>query len=724
MTEMLNPMPGATPDTLAPARVEEALPEVLSGPWLAALAVPVIAVGRDGSILGANLPAAQALVIDAASLTGRPFAATVVDARHRGGFADVLRHVLAGSTWSGPLPLVTAPEAHLTVTPVEELGQVVGALVTIESVGTDGPGASRIAERLNRLARVATELQAARDVPTVTNIVVSHLADAAGATTASLSVLVDDDTLALIGLRGGTADASARYSSYPADDSTPAGVALRSGGPLLLSGRAMIESRFPTLELSAAGERSLLCLPLRAGARDVGVMTLSFPSVIGADEAELEFYQIMADSCAQAVERVRALEIVEQQHAQLTFLAAASAELASSLDYESTLRNVAQMAVPDLADWCAIALAQDGVLRTIAVAHRDPAKVELALEFQQRYPPDPESEHGSYQVLRTGQSFVVPDVTDEMLVASAQSEEHLAMLRELALRSALTVPLRTDDRVFGTISWVNGETGRRFSADNVPFAEDLGRRAGFAIDNALLHSELREVADRLQEAVRPAALPELPGWELGATYDSAGRASVGGDFYDVIPLHDGRVALVIGDVMGRGVAAAAAMTQIRAALRALVAVDPDPRTLLTRLDLLYERFPSDQLVTLVYALADPDLDQLVLGCAGHPPPLLARADGSADFVRPLDGTILGVGEVARQSVSVPFLPGDSLVMYTDGLLERRGEDPQSSEARLVSTYRSMRPRPEAEDLERLVAEMRDPTRDDDVAVLAVRRVRD
>jgi GAF domain-containing protein len=694
------------------------------GAWLQALPHPVIQLDTDGCILGTNLPAAQLLGITSDALQGQPFATTALPEPAQGGFLDVFRHVMEGRSWGGALPLTTAPEAHLHVAPVEQGGTVIGALVTIESVGRERARTAQVGERLNRLARVATELQAAGNLERLTNIVVSHMADAAGATTASLSVMVDDETFGLLGLRGGTEGAQSRYATYPADDSTPAGVAVRTGRPLLLAGLAAIRSQFPDIELAAPGERSLLCLPLTIEARRIGVMTLSFPGVLDADEAELEFYQIMADSCAQALERIRAVETVAQQHAKLTFLAKASAELASSLDYESTLRSVAELAVPDLADWCAISLAQDGVLRTLAVAHRDPAKVQLALDFQQRYPSDPDAETGGYQVLRTGESLLVPEVTDEMLVQGAKNEEHLAMLRDLALYSGLTVPLKAEGRVLGTISWVNGETGRRFSEDDIPFLEDLARRAGIAIDNALLHSELREVADRLQEAVRPAALPELPGWQLGATYTSAGRASVGGDFYDVIPLSDGRVALAIGDVMGRGVTAAAAMSQIRSALRALVAVDPDPRTVMTRLDLLYERFPSDQLVTLLYALADPDLDQIVMSFAGHPSPIVVRADGTADFVPAPEGTLLGVGASTRQAVAVPFLPGETLFMFTDGLLERRHEDLQESEARLLATYRSLLPEPTSDDLCRLVELMRDPSRDDDVAVLAARRLSD
>ena len=692
--------------------------------WLQALPHPAVRLDIRGCIVALNLPAAQLVGLPPAELHGAPFAATVLTKPAQGGFSDVFRHVLEGRSWTGALPMTTAPEAHLHVAPLEQDGPVSDVLVSIVSIGRDRARTARVGERLNRLARVATELQSAGDLERLTNIVVSHMADAAGATTASLAVLVDDETFGLLGLRGGTKGATSRYATFPADDATPAGVAVRTGRPLLLAGRSTIESQFPELELAAPGERSILCLPLIIEDRRVGVMTLSFPNFLDADDAELEFYQIMADSCAQALERIRAVETAAQQNAKLTFLASASAELASSLDYESTLRRVAELAVPDVADWCAISLAQDGVLRTLAVAHRDQAKVQLALDFKQRYPPDPKSESGGYQVLRTGESILVPEVTDELLVQSALDEEHLALLRELALHSALTVPLKSEGKVLGTISWVNGESGRRFSEGDIPFLEDLARRAGIAIDNALLHSELREVADRLQESVRPAPLPDLPGWQVGATYSSAGHASVGGDFYDVIPIGDGRVALAIGDVMGRGVTAAAAMSQIRAALRAFVAVNPEPRAVMTRLDLLYERYPSDQLVTLVYALADPDLDQVVLSVAGHPAPLVVHNDGTTEYVQAPEGTLLGVEASVRQAVAVPFLPGETLVMFTDGLVERRDEDVQESQERLLATYQSLLPEPTEDGLRRLVDLMRDPTRDDDVAVLAARRLND
>lgn len=707
------------------------VPEPLTGqshdllrPWLSALPRAVVLLDDGGCILVANAAADELLGVRLSERAGEPFTALAMDERDRGGFEEVLRLTAATGSWSGELRVTGAAgprpvQARIARAHVGD--RPAGVVVDLERTQ---PGAERavvVSGRLTRLVAVAAELQRVGDIEGLANVVVSHIADAAGATAASLSTR-SGDHLEMVGLRGASQAAATQYARFPIDGDTPAGVAALSREPLLIAGRAELDRRFPALPYSAPGERSLLCLPLVVNQEVAGVATLSFPSRVEIDDAELAVYRAMADTCAQALERIRARETVDAQTAMLRFLAEASSELASSLDYESTLRNVAWLAVPALADWCAIHLEQDGFLRPIAVAHVDPEKVALAMEYERRYPTDPDAQTGAYQVLRTGESLLLPEITDEMIDAGARSAEHAATVRRLNLRSAMTVALRARGRSFGTITWVNGDSARRFSEADLIFGEDIARRAAIAIDNALLHSELKEVADRLQEAVLPAALPEVPGWELGAAYAVAGRVSVGGDFYDAIKLQDGRFALIIGDVMGRGVEAASAMAQVRSAVRAFVAVDPDPQVVLNRLDLLYERFPSEQLVTLLYALVDPRLDQVVLTCAGHPPPLLLDEAGNAEFIDTVRGTILGVGRVERRRTVVPFLPGQTLLMFTDGVLERRGEDLQDSKDRLAETCRRLRPRPTHDELEQLAAVMRDPTRDDDVAVLGARRL--
>ena len=137
--------------------------------------------------------------------------------------------------------------------------------------------------------------------------------------------------------------------------------------------------------------------------------------------------------------------------------------LATSLDYRQTLRQVASLAVPTHADWCSVQMVDDGVLRTLAVAHVDPEKVQLAKELETRWPPDPDAPGGAAQVARTGESLLVEDVTDEMLVAAAQDEEHLRVARELGLQSAMSVPLIAKDRVLGVLTFVAAESGRRYT---------------------------------------------------------------------------------------------------------------------------------------------------------------------------------------------------------------------------------------------------------------------
>jgi serine phosphatase RsbU (regulator of sigma subunit) len=382
---------------------------------------------------------------------------------------------------------------------------------------------------------------------------------------------------------------------------------------------------------------------------------------------------------------------------------------------------VAEAAVPWFADWCAIALAEDGMLRTIAVAHTQPERIALVQELQERYPADPASDQGGYRVLRTGVSQLVPEVTDDLLAQSARDAEHLELMRALNLRSGLSCALKVGDRIFGVITWVTGEEGRRFSEDDLAFGEDLAQRAAIAIDNAQLHSQVRTASLELQRAVLPEKLPSVPGWSTCVTYLPAGRTETGGDFYDVIYLEDGRVAFFVGDVMGRGVAAASVMAQMRSAIRTLIAVDPEPARVMHGMDRVFDMLHFEQLVTMVYAVADPALDHLQVINAGHPPPLLLAADGQIELLEHPSTLILGVGGGRRSVRSAEFRAGDRLLLYTDGLIERRGEDADTAEARLITALREPPSGPWQEWLDSVVEELRDPTRDDDVAALLVAR---
>ncbi len=201
-------------------------------------------------------------------------------------------------------------------------------------------------------------------------------------------------------------------------------------------------------------------------------------------------------------------DITERKRAEeaLRLLAEASAELSSSLDYHATLASIARLAVPQLADWCAVdILKEDGSLGRLAVVHQDPQKVELARELAERYPTDPEAPTGIYNVLKTGRPEFYPDIPDEILEATARDEEHLRLLREIGFSSAIIVPITARAKTLGTITLVSAESGRHFSEADLRLAEDLARRSASAVDNARLYEEAqKELAERkrAEEEVR------------------------------------------------------------------------------------------------------------------------------------------------------------------------------------------------------------------------------
>jgi len=198
-------------------------------------------------------------------------------------------------------------------------------------------------------------------------------------------------------------------------------------------------------------------------------------------------------------ERERVEAALRQSERRAAFLAEASRLLAHSLDYERTLRTVADLAVPEVADWCAVDLVADGVIQRVAVAHPDPEKLALVRDVERRYPTDPEATVGVPQVVRTGRSELVAEIPDELIEQAARDEEHLRILRQLGLRSYVVAPLRGREQVLGAITFVHAESGRRYSEEDLLLVEDLARRAATALENARLVRELDEARERLED---------------------------------------------------------------------------------------------------------------------------------------------------------------------------------------------------------------------------------
>jgi GAF domain-containing protein len=309
--------------------------------------------------------------------------------------------------------------------------------------------------------------------------------------------LVDASTLEVVEARGVRDDVWKRYRRYPLDAQLPGSEAVRTGQPVLVRDVDELEARFPVLAGQAEQENSLVCVPMRSGNQAVGVISLSFPPGREAGgRTELAFLSSLADTCAQAIERARAVSHLQTAVAKLSFLAEATAELTRSLDHRETLATIASLVVPRLADWCSVHLmAEDGQIELVTVAHADPEKVAFAQTLRERYPDDLDAASGIGQVIRTGKSELYPEITDEMLVAGARDEEHLQLVRDLGLASALIVPLRGEGETVGAVALFSAESGRHFDADDLAFAEDIAERAGAAVVNARRYARRPEASD-------------------------------------------------------------------------------------------------------------------------------------------------------------------------------------------------------------------------------------
>jgi serine phosphatase RsbU (regulator of sigma subunit)/anti-sigma regulatory factor (Ser/Thr protein kinase) len=356
-------------------------------------------------------------------------------------------------------------------------------------------------------------------------------------------------------------------------------------------------------------------------------------------------------------------------------LADAGALLNASLDADATLRSVARLVVPEIADWCAVDVVEpSGAIRPIVAAHVDPAKVRKAEELRRRYPPSADEAHGVVEVIRTGRAELHPTIGDELLAATARDAEHLGLLRELGMTSAMVVPICARGRALGAITLVAAESGRRLGADDLALADELARRCALAVDNARLYRERGRVARALQRSLLPARMPEVPGFEVGARFHAVGEdIEAGGDFFDLFAA-DGGWAAMIGDVAGKGAEAAAVTALARHTVRAVAAHDRRPSDVLRALnDAMLRQDVDERFCTVAYARLQAAADgaTVQISTGGHPLPLRVRPDGTVEAVGE-HGMLLGVSSEPPLSDHRSHLdPGDKLVFYTDGVTETR-----------------------------------------------------
>ncbi|GHF86223.1 SpoIIE family protein phosphatase [Streptomyces griseosporeus] len=362
--------------------------------------------------------------------------------------------------------------------------------------------------------------------------------------------------------------------------------------------------------------------------------------------------------------------------------------MASAHDVEVVLRRVCHVLTHGLADWCAADLFDEaGHLKRVCVVHRDP-RVQVSGDHLGMLPPVSEATQGSLpRVLRGAGPLLLTLTPPRGQAQSPLEARQLELVEELGGRSAVVAPLRAHREILGALTLVRVRDEHPFTKDDVPQIGDLVRSIALGVDSARLHRHIRSTAEELQRALLPE-LPRTGRLEMAARYvPSSTTAEVGGDWYDAFTLPGGDTALVIGDVSGHDLRAAVAMSALRNMLRGL-AVDGEepPGDVLRRLDLATHTLDPHATATCVYALIKGQEGgpwDLYHSSAGHLPPLLATQDGETRYLDAGRGMLIGMDPgLPRHSACDALPPHSTLLLFTDGLIERRGESLDDAMARL------------------------------------------
>jgi len=420
--------------------------------------------------------------------------------------------------------------------------------------------------------------------------------------------------------------------------------------------------------------------------------------------------------------------------ARLHLLARVSESLADvGFSADGAVARLAELVVPDLADWAVVSLLDGESLRDVGGWHADPA-MRWTVETYLRHRLLARTDLGAVgEARRTGRVVRIDHGAIEALVSTRGDEVAVRTLRELAPESAVVVPLLARGDLVGLLTLLRGVGRPPMSADGLTLAQEVGARAGLALDNARLFAEQRGLADRLQQALLTPP-PEPGHLHVVVRYQPAAReAQVGGDWYDAFLQPDGAMMLVVGDVVGHDAGAAAAMGQLRGVLRTLAySRDEDgPAQVLSATERTARGLAVGALATVVLVRVERLSDVVRSGerllrwsNAGHLPPVLLHADGTVQVLRTDPDLLLGVEEDRVRTEHVAALPdGSTVLLFTDGLVERRGESLDDGLERLGTVLSDLRDLPLPQLCDELLARLSERGAgkgEDDVALLAVR----
>ena len=523
------------------------------------------------------------------------------------------------------------------------------------------------------------------------------------------------------------------------DDTQPTQYAAMHGRRVLLANRQEALRRFPAVReaLDVLGIGAIAALPLRVEGRVLGafVPLWSTTHTFAADDVEV--LEALAAQIALSVSRLqadaeRATAVIAMQEAnqRLRVLAEAGRILSGSLEIDEQVSELAALVVPELADWCWLVVTDDqGRLHELASAHRDPARNEEVADYVRAMVAVMTEEAGARVVTSTGRPLVMREVDWAHVERALPDPAAREALARLGVGSATVVPLVARGQTLGALGLFNREERGPLSPAEVETAIEIGLRAGLALHHARLFGQQRDLADALQRSMLTAP-PEPNHSEIVVRYvPAAAGAEIGGDWYDAFLQPDGATVIAIGDVVGHDTRAAAAMGQVRGLLRGIgYASGGSPAEVLTELDRAIEGLALDTMATALVARLEQDDDDLRAGqvrlrwsSAGHPPPAVLTPDGKALLLDEESELLLGVAPETRRREHVTVVDvGSTVLLYTDGLVERRDRDLDAGTAELIEVLRGCADLSLADLCDEVLERLFLPDAQDDVALLGLR----
>ncbi len=484
----------------------------------------------------------------------------------------------------------------------------------------------------------------------------------------------------------------------------------------LEDGTPLTADRYPSRQILEGRDLHPEPLVVRGLHRRTGreLWTVVRASPVLDDDGEL----VMAVSISEDITAIKRAELVQR------LLADAGAALSSSLDVDVMLRAFADVIAEQYVEWAMVNLpAPAGGVRLVAVANADPEVVRVTWEHDRQYPARIEDPLGAPRILR-GEGPLLISLADLQQAQRVLPPERVALLQQIGLRTVLHVPIAAPSGPpLGALTLANRTSGRALTQADVELATELGRRAGVALQTALLYDERSRIAATLQDSLLPEQLPAVDGFDLAVTYRPAAQnAWVGGDFYDVFPTPGGWM-VVVGDVAGQGAEAAALTAQARHTLRSAGTLTGDPVRALAHLnEMLVARSMLSLCTACVVLLpTGPEATGARIVCGGHPLPLRVRA-GVAQEVGTWGVMVGAYDDATFTATDVELAEGDLLVLFTDGVIDSRSGEGRFGDARLRDAVAAASDAHDAvARVERALDAFQTGVQADDTAVLVVER---